>query len=67
MLRITAENDLRSMPHLEISRQAIALVPQEPFCFAASITENITFGAKKISEAQVRQAAIAARKSMISS
>jgi len=42
-------------------RQEIAFVPQEPFLFGASITENITFGREGISEAQVRHAAIAAR------
>lgn len=42
-------------------RQEIALVPQEPFLFAASIMENITFGREWISEAEVRQAAMSAR------
>lgn len=42
-------------------RQEIALVPQEPFLFAASILENITFGREWISEAHVRQAAMSAR------
>lgn len=41
--------------------QEIALVPQETFLFGASITENITFGREGISDAQVRQAAMAAR------
>jgi ATP-binding cassette, subfamily B, bacterial len=41
--------------------QEIAFVPQEPFLFGASVLENITFGREGISEARVRQVAMAAR------
>jgi len=39
----------------------IAIVPQEPFLFAGTILENITFGRESINEAQAQQAAAAAR------
>jgi ATP-binding cassette subfamily B protein len=39
----------------------IAMVPQEPFLFAGTILENITFGREGITEAQARRAADAAR------
>src|SRR5262249_17281861 len=39
----------------------IAIVPQEPFLFAGTILENITFGRESITEAQAQQAAAAAR------
>ena len=61
LLRLTAESGSAIDAAPGDFRQAIALVPQEPFLFAASITENIAFGREGISEAQVRQAAMAAR------
>jgi len=39
----------------------IAMVPQEPFLFAGTILENITFGREGITEAHARRAADAAR------
>lgn len=60
-LRLTARNGTPIDAGPGDFRQGIALVPQDPFLFAASITENITFGREGISEAQVRQAAMAAR------
>jgi ATP-binding cassette, subfamily B, bacterial len=39
----------------------IAMVPQEPFLFAGTILENITFGREDISQAQAQRAADAAR------
>ncbi len=39
----------------------IAMVPQEPFLFAGTILENITFGREEITEARARRAADAAR------
>lgn len=39
----------------------IAIVPQEPFLFAGTFLENITFGREDITEAQARRAADAAR------
>ena len=42
-------------------RRAIALVPQDPVIFAASVTENVRFGRPDASDAQVREACIAAQ------
>ena len=39
----------------------IAIVPQEPFLFAGTILENITFGPNPSADAQAHQAAAAAR------
>ena len=41
-------------------RRAIALVPQDPVIFAASVTENVRFGRPAASDADVREACIAA-------
>ncbi len=41
--------------------QQIAIVPQEPFLFAGTILENITFGRENITESHARNAAGAAR------
>lgn len=39
----------------------VAIVPQEPFLFAGTVLENITFGRSEISESRARQAADSAR------
>src|SRR5262245_60279823 len=41
-------------------RRAIALVPQDPVIFAASVTENVRFGRSDASDASVREACAAA-------
>ena len=41
-------------------RRAIAIVPQEPVLFTASVTENIRFGRPEATDAEVRAAAEAA-------
>ncbi|MBI4194680.1 MAG: ATP-binding cassette domain-containing protein [Betaproteobacteria bacterium] len=41
-------------------RRAIALVPQDPVIFAASVTDNVRFGRREASFAQVREACAAA-------
>ncbi len=41
-------------------RRAIAIVPQEPVLFTASVTENIRYGRPEASDAEVRAAAEAA-------
>ncbi|MBI4192008.1 MAG: ATP-binding cassette domain-containing protein [Betaproteobacteria bacterium] len=41
-------------------RRAIALVPQDPVIFAASVTENVRFGRPDASAGQVREACAAA-------
>jgi ATP-binding cassette, subfamily B, bacterial len=41
-------------------RRSIAIVPQEPVLFTASVTENIRYGRPEASEAEVRAAAEAA-------
>src|SRR5262252_6604427 len=45
----------------ESLRQAIAIVPQEPSLFHRSIAENIRYGRPEASDAELLQAAIAAR------
>jgi ATP-binding cassette, subfamily B, bacterial len=42
-------------------RRAIALVPQDPVIFAASATENVRFGRPDASDAEVREACVAAQ------
>ncbi|HYK00233.1 MAG TPA: ABC transporter ATP-binding protein [Thermoanaerobaculia bacterium] len=59
-IRLTQNGTAAGVSPIDV-RQEIALVPQEPFLFAASIFENITFGREWISEADVRQAAMSAR------
>jgi ATP-binding cassette, subfamily B, bacterial len=59
-IRLTQNGTATSASPIDV-RQEIALVPQEPFLFAASLFENITFGREWISEADVRQAAMSAR------
>jgi ATP-binding cassette subfamily B protein len=51
--------DLRDMARADFRRQ-IALVPQEPAIFAASVRENIRFGRPDASDAEVEAAARAA-------
>lgn len=59
--RITIDGQaLDSVPD-EAFRKAVGLVPQEPYLMAASARENITMGRPDISEAQMREAARAAR------
>ena len=41
-------------------RRAIALVPQDPVIFAASVAENVRFGRPEASDADVREACVAA-------
>jgi ATP-binding cassette subfamily B protein len=45
----------------ESLRQAIAIVPQEPLMFHRSIAENIRYGRPEASDAELLEAAIAAR------
>ncbi len=51
--------DIASLPLAEL-RRAIAIVPQEPVLFTASVTENIRYGRPEASDAEVRAAAEAA-------
>jgi ABC-type multidrug transport system fused ATPase/permease subunit len=48
--------DLRELP-VELIRDAVALVPQEPFLFHESVRDNIAFGRSGASDAEVRSAA----------
>jgi len=48
--------DLRELDPAEIRRQ-IGFVPQETFLFSATVAENIAFGVKSASEAEIRRAA----------
>src|SRR5690349_17407104 len=51
--------DIRHCDPDEI-RRAIALVPQDPVIFAASVTENVRFGRPDATPAEVREACAAA-------
>jgi len=51
--------DIRDVETSEL-RERIALVPQQPVLFAASVRENIAYGAPGASEADIRAAAEAA-------
>jgi ATP-binding cassette subfamily B protein len=51
--------DIASLPLAEL-RRAIAIVPQEPVLFTASVTENIRYGRPEATDAEVRAAAEAA-------
>ncbi len=51
--------DVRDMARMDLRRQ-LALVPQEPVIFAASVRENIRFGRPEASDAEVEAAARAA-------
>ncbi|KAK6242192.1 hypothetical protein SCA6_007581 [Theobroma cacao] len=53
------EYDIKSY-NLRNLRSHIALVSQEPTLFAGTIRENIAYGKEKVSEAEVRKAAIIA-------
>lgn len=48
--------DVREIP-LAVLRQAIALVPQDPFLFSRSVRENVRFGKPHASDEDVRKAA----------
>jgi ATP-binding cassette subfamily B protein len=61
LLSLTDRNGIPIGASAVDCRQDIALVPQEPYLFAASITENIAFGREDISEQRVHQAAMTAR------
>lgn len=50
------DSDVRQI-RLDALREALALVPQDPFLFSATIRENIAFGSPKTSEAQIIAAA----------
>ncbi|MCZ4339386.1 ABC transporter transmembrane domain-containing protein [Shewanella colwelliana] len=50
-----------AMLNLQTLRQQYALVPQESVIFAASVLENVRYGRLDASEAEVKQACIAAR------
>lgn len=58
-LRGTIEIDGKDLKayHLQALRQHIALVGQEPTLFAGTIKENIKYGSKKATEAEVEAAA----------
>ncbi len=47
--------DIRDMPLADL-RTLISFVPQEPFLFAGSIRENISFGSSEVSETQLAEA-----------
>jgi ATP-binding cassette, subfamily B, bacterial len=51
--------DIRHCDPREL-RRAIALVPQDPVIFAASVTENVRFGRPEATDAEVREACAAA-------
>ena len=52
--------DVREIPLARL-REAIGVVPQEPFLFSESIAENIAFGIETPDAARVREAAAIAR------
>ncbi len=52
--------DIRHCDPREL-RRAIALVPQDPVIFAASVTENVRFGRPDATDEQVRAACVAAQ------
>jgi ATP-binding cassette subfamily B protein len=52
--------DVREIPLARL-REAIGVVPQEPFLFSESIAENIAFGTETADAARVREAAAIAR------
>jgi ATP-binding cassette subfamily B protein len=51
--------DIRHCDPLQV-RSAVAIVPQDPVIFAASVTENVRFGRPDASDAAVRDACAAA-------
>jgi ATP-binding cassette subfamily B protein len=51
--------DIRHCDPLEL-RRAVALVPQDPVIFAASVAENVRFGRSEATDAEVREACAAA-------
>jgi len=56
---LIGDKDIRHIPLHEL-RSEIAFVPQEPFLFAGTIRDNITFGDDKVSEAELIEAVKAA-------
>jgi ATP-binding cassette subfamily B protein len=52
--------DMREIPLVRL-RQAIAVVPQEPFLFSDTIAENIAFGVEHPDAARMHEAAAVAR------
>lgn len=59
--RITIDGaDIRHCEPSDV-RRAIALVPQDPVIFAASVTENVRFGRPDASDAEVHEACAAAQ------
>ena len=52
--------DVREIPLARL-RDAIGMVPQEPFLFSDTIAENIAFGARQPDERRLRRAAAVAR------
>lgn len=59
--RLTLEGvDLRELDPTEL-RRSIAIVPQEPVLFSGSILDNIRFGRKDATEAEIVEAARCAR------
>jgi ATP-binding cassette subfamily B protein len=49
-------HDVRDIPLAQL-RRAIGFVPQDPFLFSATVSDNIAFGVDDASEAQIRRAA----------
>jgi ATP-binding cassette subfamily B protein len=49
-------HDVREIPLAQL-RRSIAFVPQDPFLFSATVSENIAFGTDGASEEQIRRAA----------
>ena len=56
---LIGDKDIRHIP-LNTLRSEIAFVPQEPFLFAGTIRDNITFGDDKVSEDELTEAVKAA-------
>jgi len=48
--------DIRSLPIAQL-RRSIAVVPQDPFLFSASVRENIAFGVDRCDESRIQEAA----------
>ncbi|BBO67742.1 multidrug ABC transporter ATP-binding protein [Desulfosarcina alkanivorans] len=46
--------DIRQLK-IESLRSLVSVAPQEPFLFAGTVRENITFGSKRVSDAELQQ------------